>query len=81
MLLTGTPVQNNLRELYSLLVLVDKRRFHLGEFDAFLMKYGNTDSGEGISEIVCLFFFLRFCFMGLVTFLWCRSLHYFVFQA
>uniref|UniRef100_A0A158Q9L0 Helicase ATP-binding domain-containing protein n=1 Tax=Enterobius vermicularis TaxID=51028 RepID=A0A158Q9L0_ENTVE len=37
-LLTGTPVQNNLRELYSLLVLVDKRRFHLGEFDAFLMK-------------------------------------------
>lgn len=46
-LMTGTPVQNNINELYSLLSLIDSNRFSLPGEGQFVAKYWNTsDSNE-----------------------------------
>lgn len=37
--MTGTPVQNNLYELYSLLNLADKKKFPFNEANDFVEKY------------------------------------------
>ncbi|EJW87399.1 hypothetical protein WUBG_01691 [Wuchereria bancrofti] len=41
-LMTGTPVQNNINELYSLLSLIDTKRFPLLDEQQFVAKYRNT---------------------------------------
>ncbi|VIO95901.1 Helicase conserved C-terminal domain containing protein [Brugia malayi] len=41
-LMTGTPVQNNINELYSLLSLIDTNRFPLLDEQQFVAKYRNT---------------------------------------
>ncbi|KAJ1673053.1 hypothetical protein EV182_005984, partial [Spiromyces aspiralis] len=47
-LLTGTPLQNNIRELFTLLCFVDPRKF--GDIDAFEQKYKALDKAS-IEEI------------------------------
>ena len=39
LLMTGTPIQNNLPELYALLKLVDAQKFPAEESNAFVAKY------------------------------------------
>jgi SNF2 family DNA or RNA helicase len=39
LLLTGTPIQNNVRELYALLSLIDPARFDADAADPFVAKY------------------------------------------
>ncbi|EFO24199.2 hypothetical protein LOAG_04289 [Loa loa] len=41
-LMTGTPIQNNINELYSLLSLIDANRFPLLDEEQFVAKYHNT---------------------------------------
>ncbi|VBB29875.1 unnamed protein product [Acanthocheilonema viteae] len=41
-LMTGTPIQNNINELYSLLTLIDANRFLLLGEEQFVAKYRNT---------------------------------------
>ena len=48
-LLTGTPVQNNTQELFSLLNLLDPRRFD--DADAFEERYGTVSSTEQVEEL------------------------------
>ncbi|KAL3857047.1 hypothetical protein ACJMK2_011746, partial [Sinanodonta woodiana] len=50
-LLTGTPVQNNLDELYSLLSFVHSERFPAWKREKFLNKYSNVDEEEDVSEL------------------------------
>lgn len=38
-LMTGTPIQNNINELYSLLTLIDANSFPLLEEEQFVAKY------------------------------------------
>ncbi|KAK3608756.1 hypothetical protein CHS0354_005847 [Potamilus streckersoni] len=45
-LLTGTPVQNNLDELYSLLSFVHSEKFPAWKREKFLNKYSNVDEEE-----------------------------------
>ncbi|XP_041366763.1 chromodomain-helicase-DNA-binding protein 1-like [Gigantopelta aegis] len=49
--LTGTPVQNNLRELYALLSFVSPRSFKISRIDKFVQKYSNTDRKEDLQEL------------------------------
>ena len=54
-LMTGTPIQNNLRELYSLLALVDNKNFPLSNLETFVRKHSNDVSGksnEAITKIL-----------------------------
>ncbi|XP_046553776.1 chromodomain-helicase-DNA-binding protein 1-like [Haliotis rubra] len=50
-LLTGTPVQNNLRELYALLSFIAPRMFRLSKVDKFVETYSNTEKEEGLEEL------------------------------
>jgi len=53
LLLTGTPVQNNMRELWGIMSLLDRRRF--GSEAAFLESYGGAASIDPtIDEILKL---------------------------
>ena len=45
--LTGTPVQNNLRELYALLSFVSPQSFKISRIEKFVQKYSNTEKKEG----------------------------------
>jgi chromodomain-helicase-DNA-binding protein 7 len=51
-LLTGTPLQNNLEELWSLLHFLDAKRFPSSE--AFLASYGNLQSQEDVTRLQTL---------------------------
>ncbi|BBM99082.1 protein Mpsnf1.8 [Marchantia polymorpha subsp. ruderalis] len=48
-LLTGTPVQNNTKEIFSLLNLLDSERF--ASEDEFLEKYGDLRNAEQVKEL------------------------------
>ncbi|XP_022305018.2 chromodomain-helicase-DNA-binding protein 1-like isoform X2 [Crassostrea virginica] len=50
-LLTGTPVQNNLQELYSLLSFVAPRNFRLSGQEKFVKKYQDVTNNKGASEL------------------------------
>lgn len=61
-ILTGTPVQNNLGEMYSLLSFVHPDQFKLSAKDDFLVTYKNikTDArGNRISFIINLWRFIH----------------------
>ena len=49
LLLTGTPIQNNMTELWTLLNFVDPEEF--GDMDAFLEEYGDMKSKEHVDEL------------------------------
>ena len=49
LLLTGTPVQNNMRELWGIMNLLDRRRF--ARESAFLETYGGGDADPTIDQI------------------------------
>jgi chromodomain-helicase-DNA-binding protein 7 len=49
LLLTGTPIQNNMTELWTLLNFVDPDEFD--DLDAFLEKYGDMKSKETIDDL------------------------------
>ncbi|XP_073395338.1 uncharacterized protein [Physcomitrium patens] len=49
LLLTGTPVQNNTKELFSLLYLLDRNEFDSEE--DFLLKYGDIKAAEQIKDL------------------------------
>ena len=49
LLLTGTPVQNNMRELWGIMNLLDRRRF--GSESAFLEEYGGGAANPTIEQI------------------------------
>ncbi len=46
-LLTGTPVQNNLKELYSLLGFIAPKIFRQRHLEEFVEKYSDTESKKG----------------------------------
>lgn len=48
LLLTGTPIQNNMSELFSMLNLLDPGRFSCGQ--TFLQSYGNPPSVPSTPE-------------------------------
>ncbi|XP_062607988.1 chromodomain-helicase-DNA-binding protein 1-like isoform X1 [Saccostrea cucullata] len=50
-LLTGTPVQNNLDELYSLLSFAAPRMFRLSGREKFVNKYKDVAKNKGTSEL------------------------------
>eukprot|EP00546_Thalassionema_frauenfeldii_P003334 CAMPEP_0178934636 /NCGR_PEP_ID=MMETSP0786-20121207/23988_1 /TAXON_ID=186022 /ORGANISM="Thalassionema frauenfeldii, Strain CCMP 1798" /LENGTH=2235 /DNA_ID=CAMNT_0020612471 /DNA_START=60 /DNA_END=6767 /DNA_ORIENTATION=- len=49
LLLTGTPIQNNMTELWTLLNFIDEENF--GDLDEFLGSYGDVKSKEGIDDL------------------------------
>jgi len=49
LLLTGTPIQNNMTELWTLLNFIDEENF--GDLDEFLKSYGDMKSKEGIDDL------------------------------
>ena len=49
LLLTGTPIQNNMQELWTLLHFVDPDRFE--SMDHFMEKYGDIKSKESVDEL------------------------------
>lgn len=58
MLLTGTPVQNNLTELYSLLKMVDKSKFPAQDADDFAKKYADSSNAKSSNKCDALQLFL-----------------------
>ncbi|VDN56559.1 unnamed protein product [Dracunculus medinensis] len=50
-LLTGTPIQNNIGELFSLLCLADCKNFSIDHKDAFIMKYGDAKNQQARAEL------------------------------
>ena len=49
LLLTGTPIQNNMTELWALLNVIDPESFD--DLDEFLKSFGNMKSKEGIDQL------------------------------
>jgi len=49
LLLTGTPIQNNMTELWTLMNIVDEAAF--GDMDDFIDRYGDMKSKERIDEL------------------------------
>lgn len=49
MLLTGTPVQNNTKELWTLLNYIEPAKFN--SLDSFLEEYGNLETYEQIQKL------------------------------
>ena len=49
LLLTGTPIQNNMTELWTLLNVVDPEKFD--DLPGFLAKYGDMQSKESVDEL------------------------------
>ena len=58
-LLTGTPLQNNVEELFSLLNFLDPTRFPSQE--AFLLEFGNLKTEGQVEKLqqVCMLFLLN----------------------
>lgn len=56
LLLTGTPIQNSLRELYSLLCAVEPELFCREQVEDFVQRYQNIEkeskSGRSLSLII-----------------------------
>ena len=60
-LLTGTPIQNDMSELWSLLNFIDPK--HYNDLNAFMEKYGNMkDDTSQIQEIKKARQILKCCF-------------------
>ena len=51
LLLTGTPIQNNMDELYSMLNLMDDYKYGESEREEFLDKYGELDSSAVVEDL------------------------------
>jgi SNF2 family DNA or RNA helicase len=49
LLLTGTPVQNEMEEMFTLLHFIDQDRF--GDKEAFMAQYGNLKTSEQVSLV------------------------------
>jgi SNF2 family DNA or RNA helicase len=49
LLLTGTPIQNTMQELFALLSFVDPKKFH--DCDTFMDKYGNMKSKDNLDSL------------------------------
>ena len=49
MLLTGTPIQNNTKELYTLLNYIESEKFH--DQDEFMDKFGDLKSKEQVDML------------------------------
>jgi chromodomain-helicase-DNA-binding protein 7 len=49
LLLTGTPIQNNMEELWTLLNFIDHKSF--GDLDKFMTQYGDIKSKERVDEL------------------------------
>ena len=56
LLLTGTPIQNNLLELYALLSFIHTESFPLSDIDKFLQEYQETDvnNSNDVKELYSL---------------------------
>ena len=50
-ILTGTPLQNNLEELFMLMHFIDPKKFTHNEVETFLEDYENIDTKEQIEEL------------------------------
>uniref|UniRef100_A0A915BSU6 Chromodomain-helicase-DNA-binding protein 1-like protein n=1 Tax=Parascaris univalens TaxID=6257 RepID=A0A915BSU6_PARUN len=50
-LLTGTPIQNSMQELFALLSVIDKSEFPLEKLDGFIEKYSRTDNDRVVEEL------------------------------
>jgi len=48
-LCTGTPIQNDMKELWTLMYFIDDKSF--GDMDEFLEKYGNMKSKEAVDDL------------------------------
>ena len=46
LLLTGTPVQNNLEELYALLSFIDSSKFRYSKMEEFVDKFDAVDESK-----------------------------------
>uniref|UniRef100_A0A0R3RLH1 Helicase n=1 Tax=Elaeophora elaphi TaxID=1147741 RepID=A0A0R3RLH1_9BILA len=59
-LMTGTPMQNNINELYSLLSLIDANRFSLLDEKQFVAKYQNTcDTAAELQHVLSKYLIRR----------------------
>ena len=58
-ILSGTPVQNNLRELYSLLSFVDNVAFPLPDIDDFYDRYSSEDLTDELHDLLKPFLLRR----------------------
>jgi SNF2 family DNA or RNA helicase len=48
-LLSGTPLQNNIGELFALLSFIDRN--HFCDFDAFMKQYGNMSDAKQVEQL------------------------------
>eukprot|EP00559_Dactyliosolen_fragilissimus_P007770 CAMPEP_0184861966 /NCGR_PEP_ID=MMETSP0580-20130426/6527_1 /TAXON_ID=1118495 /ORGANISM="Dactyliosolen fragilissimus" /LENGTH=2276 /DNA_ID=CAMNT_0027359649 /DNA_START=192 /DNA_END=7022 /DNA_ORIENTATION=- len=49
LLLTGTPIQNNMKELWTLMNFIESKKFH--DIDDFMNRYGDINSKERVDEL------------------------------